>query len=135
MLTYDGTSLPTYGAQRPNIVGTPKRNHGHNWINNYFTNPGVFVLPPLYALGNAPRSLGSVRTPYLFDADLSLMKTFSLDRMRKGASIEARIEAQNAFNHPTFGQPDTSVDDPNFGVISYTSSSPRQVQLGIKGTF
>ena len=135
MLTYDGTSLPTYGAQRPNIVGTPKRNHGHNWINNYFTNPGVFVLPPLYAIGNAPRSLGSVRTPYLFDADLSLIKTFSLDRMRKGASIEARIEAQNAFNHPTFGQPDTSVDDPNFGVISYTSSSPRQVQLGIKGTF
>jgi Carboxypeptidase regulatory-like domain len=135
MLTYDGTSLPTYGAQRPNIVGTPKRNHGHNWINNYFTNPGVFVLPPLYAIGNAPRSLASVRTPYVFNADLSLMKTFSLESVRKGMSIEARIEASNAFNHPTFGQPDTSVDDPNFGVISYTSSAPRQVQLGIKGTF
>ena len=74
MTTYDGTSLPTYGAQRPNIVGTPKRNHGHDWINNYFTNPGVFVLPPLYAIGNAPRSLGTVRTPYLFDADLSVIE-------------------------------------------------------------
>ncbi|MGO8719567.1 MAG: TonB-dependent receptor domain-containing protein [Acidobacteriaceae bacterium] len=135
MTTYDGTSLPTYGAQRPNIVGTPKRNHGHNWINNFFTNPDVFVLPPVYAIGDIPRTIGAVRTPYFFDADLSLMKVFSLDSIRKGASIEARIEAQNAFNHPTFGTPDTSVDDPNFGVISYTSSAPRQVQLGVKATF
>ena len=44
--TADGTSLPTYGTQRPNLVGTPKRNHGHGWINNFFTNPRVFVLPP-----------------------------------------------------------------------------------------
>ncbi|HTU50964.1 MAG TPA: TonB-dependent receptor [Acidobacteriaceae bacterium] len=135
MTTYDGTSLPTYGAQRPNIIGTPQRNHGHNWINNFFTNPGVFVLPPLYAIGDAPRTIGTVRTPYFFDADLSLMKVFSLDSLRKGASIEARIEAQNAFNHPTFGTPDTSVDDPNFGVISSTRSTPRQVQLGVKATF
>jgi hypothetical protein len=66
---------------------------------------------------------------------MSVLKTFSLDSLRKGSSIELRIEAQNAFNHPTFGTPDTSVDDPNFGVISYTESTPRQVQLGVKATF
>jgi hypothetical protein len=135
MGTYDGKSLPTYGGQRPNMIGTPHRNHGHNWINNYFTNPGVFVLPPPYALGDVPRSLGAIRTPYNFNTDLSLMKVFGLDSLRKGTSIEFRIEASNAFNHPTFGQPDTSVDDPNFGVISYTSSAPRVGQLGLKVTF
>lgn len=77
MSTYDGTSLPTYGAQRPDLVGTPKRNHGHGWINNFFTNPGVFVLPPLYAIGDTPRTIGTVRTPYWFDADMSVLKTFS----------------------------------------------------------
>ena len=135
MLTYDGTSLPTYGAQRPNIVGKPKRNHGHGWINNYFTNPQVFQLPPLYALGNAPRSLGAVRTPYNFNTDLSVLKVFSLEGVHKGASIEFRLEASNAFNHPTFGQPATDVDDPLFGQITYTSSAPRQGQGGLKITF
>ena len=135
MLTYDGTSLPTYGGQRPNIVGKPKRNHGHGWINNYFTNPEVFQLPPLYALGNAPRSLGAVRTPSNFNTDLSVLKVFSLEGVRKGASIEFRLEASNAFNHPTFGQPATDVDDPLFGQITYTSSAPRQGQGGLKITF
>ena len=92
-------------------------------------------MPALYAIGNTPRALGDVRTPYTFDADLSVLKDFSLESVRQGASIQFRIEAQNAFNHPTFGTPNTNVDDPNFGTITYTTSSPRQVQLGIKATF
>ena len=90
------------------------------------------VLPPLYALGNAPRSYGAVRTPYNFNTDLSVMKVFPLERLHKGASVEFRLEASNAFNHPTFGQPATDVDDPLFGQITYTSSAPRQGQFGLK---
>jgi len=135
MSTYDGTSLPTYGSQRPNLVGQARRNHGHDWINNYFTNPEVFQLPPLYALGNTPRTIGSVRTPSVFSANLSIEKEFSLERVRRDLRLELRLEAQNAFNHPVFGTPDTAVDDPNFGVISYTANGPRQVQLGLKAYF
>ena len=131
----DGTSLPTYGPQRPNLTGTPKRNHGSDWIDNYFANPDVFVLPPIYTLGNSPRTLSTIRTPSNFRVDLSLMKVFSMESVRQGMSIEARIEASNAFNHPTFGTPDSTVDDPSFGVISYTSSAPRNVQLGIRFRF
>ena len=133
--TYDGTSLPTYGGQRPNLTGVPKRNHGHDWINNYIANPDVLQLPPLYALGTAPRTIGSARTPTAFGADLSIEKQFSLEAIRKDMNLELRLESQNAFNHPVFGTPDTAVDDPSFGVISYTSNSPRQVQLGVKVTF
>lgn len=133
--TADGTSLPTYGTQRPDLTGTPKRNHGHDWIDNFFTNPDVFVLPPLYAISTTPRTIGTVRTPYLFDVDLSLMKVFSLDSVRKGMSITPRIEASNAFNHPTFGTPDMTLDDGSFGVISNTESTPRYVQLGIQFKF
>jgi len=50
-------------------------------------------------------------------------------------SVELRIEAQNALNHPVFGTPNTSVDDPSFGQISYTSVGPREVQLAIKFNF
>ena len=63
------------------------------------------------------------------------MKVFSLGSIHQGMSIETRIEASNAFNHPTFGTPNTSVDDPNFGIISYTSSQPRNVQLGARFRF
>jgi len=135
--TYDGVSLPTYGGQRPNIVGRPKRTKGKDsvWINNYFANPGVFQLPPEYAFGSAPRATGMVRSPVAFNTSMSVQKVFTLGWLREGANFELRLEAQNALNHPVFGTPDTSVDDPNFGVINYTSNSPRQMQLGGKFNF
>jgi hypothetical protein len=137
LFTYDGVSLPTYGGQRPNIVGRPTRTKGPDstWINSYFANPQVFQLPPIYAFGNAPRATGLLRTPTAFNTNMSVEKEFSLARLHEGMNFEIRLEAENALNHPVFGTPDTSVDDPNFGVISYTSNSPRQVQLGGKITF
>ncbi len=137
LFTYDGTSLPTYGGQRPNIIGKPLRTKGPDstWINNYFANPGVFQLPPIYTFGNAPRATGLIRTPTAFNTNMSVEKEFSLARLHEGMNFEVRLEAENALNHPVFGTPDTSVDDPNFGVISYTSNGPRQVQLGGKITF
>ena len=36
---------------------------------------------------------------------------------------------------PVFGTPDTSVDDRSFGTISYTSNSPREIQLAVKFNF
>jgi Carboxypeptidase regulatory-like domain len=132
--TYDGTPIPTYGAQRPNIVAKPLRSHGKDstWINGYFANPEALALPPVYTLGNAPRATGLVRTPLAFNSNLSIEKDFSLGMVHEGMKFELRLEAQNALNHPVFGTPNTYVDDPNFGVISYTSNAPRQVQLGIK---
>jgi Carboxypeptidase regulatory-like domain/TonB dependent receptor-like, beta-barrel len=137
LFTYDGTSLPTYGGQRPNIVGRPRRTKGPDstWINSYFANPEVFQLPPIYTFGNAPRATGIVRTPTAFNTNMSVEKDFSLSKLHEGMKFEIRLEAENALNHPVFGTPDTSVDDPNFGMISYTSNSPRQVQLGGKVTF
>ena len=38
-MLYISQSLPTYGPQRPNLIGTPNRNGGKDseWINQYFT--------------------------------------------------------------------------------------------------
>jgi Carboxypeptidase regulatory-like domain/TonB dependent receptor len=135
--TYDGVSLPTYGAQRPNIVARPKRTKGPDsvWINNYIANPNSVQLPTEYAFGSAPRVTGAIRTPTAFNTSMSVQKVFGLAKLREGMNFEVRLEAENALNHPVFGTPDTSVDDPNFGVINYTSNSPRQVQLGGKLNF
>jgi hypothetical protein len=128
----DGNPIPTYGGQRPNLVGTPKRNHGSNWVDSYFVDTSVFQRPDDFTLGNAPRALGGIRSPWSFTTDLSLGKQFSL---REEMNLEFRIEAKNAFNHPVFGTPNTSVDDQNFGKIFYTSVGPREVQLAVKFNF
>jgi hypothetical protein len=128
----DGVALPTYGTQRPNLVGKPKRNSGPDWIDHYFVDDSVFQRPDDFTLGDAPRALGSVRSPWSFTTDLSLVKQFPL---HEEMNFEIRLEAKNAFNHPVFGTPNTSVDDPNFGKINYTSVGPRELQLGFKVNF
>ena len=137
--TYDGTPLPTYGNPRPNFAGTPRKdNNKHNWLpggTGYIANPNSLVLPNPYTLGNVPRATGLVRTPMAFNTNMSMQKEFVLSKWREGVKLEMRLEAQNALNHPNFGTPNTSVDDPNFGTIGYTSNGPRQVQLGAKVNF
>jgi hypothetical protein len=132
-----GTPIPTYGSQRPNLAGTPKRSGGSetNWINNYFADPTVFQPPANYTLGNAARTLGSVRSPFFFSSNLSVGKEFRLSTSHEEMKLELRLEADNAFNHPVFGTPNTFVNNPQFGVINYTAVGPRQAQLALKLNF
>jgi len=129
----DGNPLPTYGVQRPNLVGTPKRNNGSNWVDQYFVDGTVFQRPPDYTLGSVPRAFGAIRSPWSFTTDLSLAKQFQL---REEMNFEVRLEAQNALNHPVFQGPNTSVDDQQFGLVTSTSGNgPRQLQLAFKFNF
>jgi hypothetical protein len=132
MLNDGGQPLPTYNAQRPNMVGAPKRNHGSDWVDNYFVDNGVFQRPAPFTLGDAPRTVGAVRSPSHFTTDLSVGKEFHI---REEMNFEFRVEAKNAFNHPVFGTPDTQVGDDTFGTINYTSVGPRELQLGFKFNF
>ncbi len=124
--------LPSYGFQRPNLTGPLLCNHGSDFLTNYFSNPDVAVAPPPYTIGNAPRSVGSCRQPGQANATLSLFKNFTLSRLREGAKLQFRFEAFNALNHPQFAGPDTQVNGGNFGVITSTANSPREVQLALK---
>jgi hypothetical protein len=132
-----GAPIPTYGPQRPNIVCPVKRTGGGdgNWVYNYFADPNCFQTPPAYTLGDAPRALSAIRSPSFFSANLSISKEFGLVPSHENMKLELRLEAQNAFNHPVFGTPDTTVGDPNFGVINYTTVGPRQCQLALKFLF
>jgi len=135
-----GTPIWTYGCQRPNLVGTPRPSGGpeDNWVNNvggYFANQNVFQIPDPYTLGDGPRSVGSIRTPFFFTTNLSILKEFPLSASHENMRLELRLEAENAFNHPVFGTPDTYVGDPNFGMINYTAVGPRQCQLAMKFYF
>ena len=127
-----GISLPTYGGQRPNLTGTLERNTGSDWRDRYFTNPEVVSVPEPNTIGNAPRNMGDVRSPGVNTANLSVLKEFYMNKFREGMHLEFRAEFFNAFNHPQFGAPDTTLEGGNFGVITYQQNDPREIQLALK---
>jgi hypothetical protein len=133
---YQGSiSLPTYGPQRPNLVGTPARNTGSDWMTQYFANPDVFVAPAPFTIGNAPRTLPWVRTPGQRNSNLSLFKDFSLDKIREGMRLQYRIQTTNALNHPQFAGPNMSVGSSSFGTVTSQANSPRVVEMALRLSF
>ena len=132
--------LPGYG-QRPDLTGTPQLNPKSKWLlpldqgGGYFANPDVFQEPAAYTIGNAPRTLPWVNVPGTANANLSLFKEFSLNRVREGAHLELRTEWFNAFNHPQFAAPNTSVGQTGatgFGAILNQANLPREIQMALK---
>jgi hypothetical protein len=86
--------------------------------------------------GNSGRN--RFRRPSVWNADLSLFKSFSIGRLRP----EFRIEGANIFNHPNWGAPVTGVTANNF--MRFTPSSAengtntpgaRRIQLGLRFQF
>ncbi|MFN7997027.1 MAG: TonB-dependent receptor [Bryobacteraceae bacterium] len=126
-----GQSLPTYGAQQPDISGE-LRCASSDKLNQYFANPDVLSVPAPFTLGTAPRTISSCRQPGQYNVDLSLFKDFSFARLREGARLQVRLETYNAFNHPQFAGPDATFNGGSFGVITSTANSPREAQVALK---
>ena len=93
-------------------------------------NTGAFVLQPLYQFGNAGRN--TVLGPAGFYLDFSTHKDFHI---REGHNLEFRAEAFNVMNHPVWGLPNTTVTSTNYGRITSTNGSMRQMQLALKYVF
>ncbi len=66
-----------------------------------FVNPSAFYRPPLGQLGNAPRTLDSVRGPWANSFDMSVQKNINLGESGK-RRLQLRVDALNVLNHPTF---------------------------------
>lgn len=126
-----GQSIPTFGGQRPDLIGTLRR--ADNWtLDQYFADPTVAVVPAPYTPGTAPRTVTSARSPGIANASLSLFKEFSLSALREGARLEFRAEAFNALNHVQFAAPALTVGQGSFGKITSQYNSPREGQLALK---
>ena len=55
-----------------------------------------------------------------------------MSKLREAMRLEYRLEAFNAFNHPHFCAPDTTVNSPSFDHIFGLCSSPREIQMGLE---
>ena len=103
-----------------------------------YWNIAAFALPAPNTRGNLGRN--TLAGPGLVNLDLSLIKAFN---MRAQRSIQVRLEAFNLLNRPNFAVPSgriaftSAAGDvaPNWGRITSTVTTSRQIQLGIKYLF
>jgi hypothetical protein len=67
-----------------------------------------------------------LRNPAYFNQDLSLRRTFHVNRRLR---LKLGVAAFNVFNNVVFGGIGTNITSANFGMVSNQANAPRQVQL------
>jgi hypothetical protein len=134
--TGSDASLTGVGFDRPNQIGNPRLSHSSraSELSQYF-NTSAFVANSPGHYGNTGRN--TITGPGLTNVNLSLVRTFPIsERLGK---LQFRSEFFNLFNHPNFGQPDGSLADKTFGVISATGpagiADPRIMQFALRYQF
>jgi hypothetical protein len=125
----DAANTGGQGNQRPSATGvSPNPPNGRN--TQQWFNTTAFTLPPPYTFGNVGRN--AMIGPGLFSWDFSMLKEFPMFESHR---LEARFEAFNFLNHPSFGAPDSTLTDTAFGKISSTATIMRQIQFALKYVF
>lgn len=116
------------GTAYADVTGTPVypggEGPGQLWIS-----PSAFALPAVNTHGNAGRDV--LRGPGSTNYDANIVRKF---RVREKATLEFRMEATNALNHPHFGNPASTVGSATFGQIT-TATGPRQAQAALRVSF
>ncbi len=97
-------------------------------LNRWF-DPAAFSQPDQFTIGTmGPRS-SDLRNDKIANWDLALSKDFHpVERLR----VQFRADFLNAFNHPRFGNPNTSITSSSVGVVTSQANAPRQIQFGLK---
>lgn len=128
--TAANTSYTFGGGQHPDLVGNPVLSSGKS-IYSWF-NTAAFAQPANFTSGNLARSYTGVRKDWTRNLDFSLFKSF---RVMERFNLQFRAEAFNLTNTPVFNTPGTTINGPNFGVITGQANPPRNVQLALKLIF
>lgn len=74
------------------------------------------------------------RSPSFWNLDLAVSKGFTMP-WSENHQVTIRAEAYNVFNSVSFGTPNLGINSSNFGIISSTLSSAREIQFAIRYDF
>jgi outer membrane receptor protein involved in Fe transport len=136
-----GNMVDNVQSQRPNVAPGVNLANAITGDPTRYVNPSFFQLQPAGFYGNAPRN--ALRGPDLRSFDMTLTKRTAITEHLQS---EFRFEAFNLLNRSNFAPPIaanriiyTSIDatgapilSPFFGQLSQTTTSSRQLQLGLK---
>lgn len=121
--TVQGTGV--VGSLRPDYTGAPL----YSAPPGLFLNPAAFAPPAAGHWGNAGRD--SITGPSQFNFNASLGRTF---RAGDRWSIDFRVDAANALNHPVFSGWNTLTNSSQFG-LPLAANPMRSLQTTIRARF
>ena len=114
----------------PGVLVHSHQGSKSQWLQQYF-NPSAFQANAPGTFGNSPKNV--LRGPGLNTADAALIKNWAV---RERYALQFRFELFNAFNHPSFGTPNTNLTAGNVGAITSIGAIPPRVgQAALKLTF
>jgi hypothetical protein len=113
-------------VQRSNQVAPASLPRDQRTIGRWF-NTSAFVAAPAYTLGNAPRF--PLHGPGLNNWDMALMRNFPIHEQWK---LQIRGEFYNAMNHPQWSNPNTTIGNNSYGVITSTNMDARTTSLALR---
>jgi hypothetical protein len=115
------------GNERPNLVGNPNLS---NPTPQVWFNKAAYTAPAPFTFGNLGRYTG--RTDWVRNLDFSLFRQFPFTESKR---LELRADSFNIMNTPTFGAPHRDLNDVDFGRVTATRNTERQLQLALKLIF
>jgi len=93
-------------------------------------NPAAFAIPAAATYGDLGRN--SLRTPYWHNLDMSLLRRFPI---KERANLEFRCDFFNVSNSVVLGGPNSTLGNANFGLITGTANTQREIQFSMKLAF
>ena len=109
---------------------------------NQWFDPTAFVLQPAGTFGDVGRN--ELIGPDLRTVDMAISRAFETPAFGSRSRLDLRLEVFNIFNRTNFGTPsliafagsaDNEAPLPSFGQIRTTTTSSRQIQLGVRWTY
>lgn len=150
VLSFDQANIsqPRGNAQRPNLVHKASSSCSlKNFINGNTTScidTSAFAIPDPYTFGSSGRN--QLHGPGYSNVNFSIFKAFPI---HEGVNFQLRAEVSNLFNHPSAGNPNSTITSGytpgsssgdaalGFGTVTSTSLfyNPRYIQLAGKIVF
>ena len=93
-----------------------------------YLNTACFVSPAQFHFGSEGRN--DLRSAHVNNLDFSVLKSFPIPV--REMNLQFRADFFNLFNESPLGIPDTTVTDTNFGLISTTATTEREIQFALK---
>jgi hypothetical protein len=93
------------------------------------------VTPNAYQIRTLPIRFDALRADFLNQFDAAIQRNFSLARLYESASLQIRVDAINALNHPVYGgsgtnsNPVTDWTSATFAQVTAQSNQPRIYQF------
>jgi hypothetical protein len=95
-------------------------------------NPAMLTNPAAGSLGDHPLRSNACSGARFTNIDMNFVKK---TRIREGMTFEFRAEFFNIFNHPNFSIPSGNINNANFGILTGTIGSPREIQFNARINF